>query len=134
VGDDDSVRDLVALTASTYGGLDGMFFNAAQRSLLSRDTTVVDINLDDWDEIFRISLKGGVHAARHSIPEMVKRGGGSLVMTSSVAAFTASRFASRTQPRSAACTRLLVTSPARGARTASGPIASLPARCSSRTT
>ncbi|MDB6002890.1 MAG: family oxidoreductase [Rhizobacter sp.] len=72
------------------GGLDGMLLNAAQRSLLSRDTTVVDIDididLDDWDENFRISLKGGVHAARHAILVLVKRGG-SLIMTSSVAAF-----------------------------------------------
>lgn len=83
VGDEESIKALMNLAVSTYRGIDGLHFNAAERSLLSVDTTVVDIDVGHWDYIQKVSLRGGMLCARYAIPEMLKRGGGSIVFTSS---------------------------------------------------
>jgi NAD(P)-dependent dehydrogenase (short-subunit alcohol dehydrogenase family) len=87
VGEDASVRELIAAAVAEFGGLDGVHFNAAERSLLRSDTTVVDIEIEHWDTIQRVTLRGGMLAARYAIPELLKRGGGSIVFTSSAAGF-----------------------------------------------
>lgn len=87
VADEASVKALIDLAISTWGGVDGVFCNAAQRTLLAFDTTVVDIDVDHWDEIQKVSLRGGMLCARHAVPALLARGGGAIVFTSSEAAF-----------------------------------------------
>src|SRR4051812_46239110 len=45
ISDDDSVKDLVAFTADTYGGLDAVHINAGDMGAVGQDTDVVDIDL-----------------------------------------------------------------------------------------
>jgi NAD(P)-dependent dehydrogenase (short-subunit alcohol dehydrogenase family) len=79
IGDDESVRDLVQLAVSTYGGLDFMHANAADLSLCANDTDAVDVSLDIFDRTIAVNLRGHLLCTRHAVPEMLKRGGGAIV-------------------------------------------------------
>lgn len=87
ISDDDSVKDLIAFAVTTFGGLDAVHVNAGDMAAVSKDTNVVDIDLEIWDRTIAVNLRGHMLVSRHSIPELLKRGGGSLVYTSSVASF-----------------------------------------------
>lgn len=88
IADDASVHDLVALTVTTYGGLDGVHINAGAMHLVGKDTNVVDIDLDVWDGTVAVNLRGHMLVTRHTVPKLIQRGGGAIVYTSSIASFT----------------------------------------------
>lgn len=77
----------VALCQSRYGGLDGAHFNFA--SFVDDDETysVIDLPLDVYDETIRVNQRGFLLGTRAVLPALLERGGGSLVYTSSVAAY-----------------------------------------------
>ncbi|HEY9311043.1 SDR family NAD(P)-dependent oxidoreductase [Williamsia sp.] len=87
ISDDASVKQLIEFAVLTYGGLDAVHVNAGDMAAVSKDTNVVDIDLDIWDRTIAVNLRGHMLVSRHSIPELLRRGGGSLVYTSSVASF-----------------------------------------------
>jgi NAD(P)-dependent dehydrogenase (short-subunit alcohol dehydrogenase family) len=87
VADDRSVGNLVRTAVETYGGIDVMHANAADLSLCSRDTDAVDISLDIFDRTLEVDLRGHLLCTRHAVPELLKRGGGAIIYTSSGAAF-----------------------------------------------
>lgn len=87
IADDRSVFELVELGVKTFGKLDGMHANAADLSNQDRDTNALDIDLDHWDHILRVDLRGYLSCTRHALPHLIKGGGGAIVYTSSVAAF-----------------------------------------------
>ncbi|HEY9265745.1 MAG TPA: SDR family oxidoreductase, partial [Mycobacterium sp.] len=70
-----------------YGGLDALFTVGADMAALRSDTDVVDIDLDVWDRVMTVNLRGYVAAMKHAIPRMRERGGGAIVNMSSAAAF-----------------------------------------------
>ena len=88
ISDDDSVRDLVAAAVKEYGGVDRVHVNAGAMDMTRYDSDVVDIDLAVWDRTIAVNLRGHMLVTRHSVPEILKRGGGAIVYTSSVAAFT----------------------------------------------
>jgi NAD(P)-dependent dehydrogenase (short-subunit alcohol dehydrogenase family) len=45
---------------------------------------VVELSEDDWDRAFNVNLKSCFLSMKHAIPEMLKRGGGSVVNISSI--------------------------------------------------
>ena len=90
------MKDLIDFAAESFGGLDVLVNSAG----VQRYGTVVDTEESVWDEVFDVNLKGIYLAARHTIPAMRVRGGGSIVNVSSVqaiasqtgvAAYTASK-------------------------------------------
>lgn len=87
ISDDRSVQDLIRAAVSAYGGLDGIHVNAANLALCARDTDAVDIDLGIFDETMAVNLRGHLLCTRHAVPELLKRGGGAIVYTSSGAAF-----------------------------------------------
>lgn len=87
LSDPRSVGDLMRNAQSTYGGVDGVFTVGADMSTLRADTDVVDIDLDVWDRVMAVNLRGYVAAMKHAIPLMLDRGGGAIVNMSSAAAF-----------------------------------------------
>jgi NAD(P)-dependent dehydrogenase (short-subunit alcohol dehydrogenase family) len=87
ISDDDSVRNLVAVTVQTYGGLDAVHINAGAMHLVGKDTNVVDIDLAVWDGTVAINLRGHMLVTRHTVPELLARGGGAIVYSSSIASF-----------------------------------------------
>jgi NAD(P)-dependent dehydrogenase (short-subunit alcohol dehydrogenase family) len=88
IADEASVGELVTTTVRTYGGLDAVHINAGDMGAVSQDTDVVDMDLAVWDRTFAVNLRGHMLVTRYAVPELLARGGGALVYTSSIAAFT----------------------------------------------
>ncbi|WP_068272994.1 SDR family NAD(P)-dependent oxidoreductase, partial [Aldersonia kunmingensis] len=86
ITDDASVEGLIGAAVAEYGGLDAVHVNAADMTALQSDTDVVDIDLDIWDRIVEVNLRGHMLVTRHSVPRLLERGGGAIVYTSSIAA------------------------------------------------
>ena len=80
VSKDGQVEALVARTVEQLGGLD-MIVNAAA---IHPFGTVVDTDPDDWNQCMMVNVGGAFLLAHFGIPEMRKRGGGSIVNISSV--------------------------------------------------
>ncbi|GGO61687.1 SDR family NAD(P)-dependent oxidoreductase [Nonomuraea cavernae] len=78
------MRDLVDLAVTRYGGLDVVVTCAG----VQRYGTVVDTPEDVWDEVLDINLKGVYLTCQAAIPRLRARGGGSIVLMSSVQAFS----------------------------------------------
>lgn len=78
------VERLVDTAVSTFGGLDVMFANAA----VGRYVEFEGMSEDDIDWILDIDLKGALLCAQLALPALRARGGGSIVFTSSVQAYT----------------------------------------------
>lgn len=89
-GDVRKVEDLQAavdLATSTFGGLDGVCANAG----ILRPGTVVGTDEQQWRDTLDINLTGVWNTMRAAAPALVERGGGSIVVTNSVAGLKASR-------------------------------------------
>ena len=89
VGDEDSVAYAVEATVKAFGRLDGMHINAADlsRDTVSHDTDALDIDLAVFDRTIRTGLRGHLICTRYALAAMLELGGGSIVYTSSAAAF-----------------------------------------------
>jgi len=89
ISDERSVAEMVAVAVDSFGGLDILHANAADLSAdtLGRDSNALDIPLDAFDRAIAVNLRGHLLCTRAAIPEILKRGGGALVYTSSGAAF-----------------------------------------------
>ncbi len=84
---EDSVRALIEVAVQHFGGLDGVHVNAADIALLKSDTDAETLPMEVFDRTLAVNLRGHLLCTRHALPEILKRGGGSLVYTSSAAAF-----------------------------------------------
>lgn len=74
--------DLVKFAIDTYGRLDGAFNNAG---IEGKTALLPDHPEDDYDAIFNTNVKGVWFALKHQIPQLLKNGGGSIVVNASVA-------------------------------------------------
>ena len=84
------VEATVTFAVETFGGLDIVHNNA----VWSGGGPVHQISPEDWDKSMRVMLTGVFYGCRAAIPELVKRGGGSIVNTASVEAFGGEIYAS----------------------------------------
>jgi NAD(P)-dependent dehydrogenase (short-subunit alcohol dehydrogenase family) len=75
----DEVKSLVASAVRTYGGVDILFSNVG----VVIGNALVDVSEDEWDQVMNVNLKSMFLACKYCIPEMQKRGKGSIVLTSS---------------------------------------------------
>lgn len=87
LADPGSVADLIDSTAASYGGVDLLFNVGADMGIIRLDTDVVDIDLDTWDRVMAVNLRGYLAAMKYGIPAMLSQGGGAIVNMSSAAAF-----------------------------------------------
>ena len=71
---------LVSEAVSQHGGVDVL----ANCAGIQHYGSVVDTTEAVWDEVFDVNLKGIFHASKYAVPEMEKRGGGSIVNIASV--------------------------------------------------
>jgi NAD(P)-dependent dehydrogenase (short-subunit alcohol dehydrogenase family) len=81
------VQNLIATAVSQYGGVDVLYNGAG----VVRYGTVEELTEDDWDFQIDINLKGSFFTCKHAIPEMRKRGSGSIINTASVQAFASQK-------------------------------------------
>ena len=88
LGEEDSIKAFVARAEEAFGGLDGLHANAAYfGGDKTADTDIVNIDMAIFDKIMQINSRGYALCSRYAIPAMLRRGGGSIVYTSSGAAF-----------------------------------------------
>ncbi len=82
VSREDDIKAAIALAVKQYGALHITFNNAGLGGAvgLLEETTV-----ENWDRTQAILLRGVFLGIKHSIPEMRKAGGGSIINTASVA-------------------------------------------------
>lgn len=83
----DQVRALVDLAVKTYGGVDVLFSNVG----VVIGNFVTDISEEEWDHVMAVNLKSMFLCCKYAIPEMRKRGKGSIVLTSSANALVRAR-------------------------------------------
>ncbi|XP_051836462.1 dehydrogenase/reductase SDR family member 4-like isoform X2 [Antechinus flavipes] len=77
-------KRLVATAIERYGGIDILVSNAAVNPFFGR---LVDVSEEIWDKILDVNLKSTALLMNIVVPEMEKRGGGSVVIVSSIAAY-----------------------------------------------
>jgi NAD(P)-dependent dehydrogenase (short-subunit alcohol dehydrogenase family) len=82
VRDEASVAAFVDAGVETFGGVDCVDHNAAW-SHARLDTDAVGVDLGVWDRAIETTTRGALLLARHAIPAMTERGGGSIVTISS---------------------------------------------------
>lgn len=74
------VENVMARAVQTYGGVDVLFNNAGIQTY----GTVVEMSEADFDRTLNVNFKSYFLTCKYAIPEMRKRGGGSIVNTASV--------------------------------------------------
>jgi NAD(P)-dependent dehydrogenase (short-subunit alcohol dehydrogenase family) len=85
VSDEASIKNGIAAVVAHFGQLDIVHSNAAQTGSagLNQDADIADMDADFWDQTMAINLRGSMLVAKHSIPHLLKAGGGSIVFTGS---------------------------------------------------
>jgi NAD(P)-dependent dehydrogenase (short-subunit alcohol dehydrogenase family) len=74
------VEAAIARTVDTFGRLDIAFNNAGVEN---KATPLAEIQLDEWDRILNINLRGTFVCMKHELAQMLKQGGGVVINTSS---------------------------------------------------
>ncbi|HME01973.1 MAG TPA: SDR family oxidoreductase [Solirubrobacteraceae bacterium] len=82
VGDEAAVKDAVDRLAETYGGLDFAHNNAG---IQGTTKMLAELPFEEWDRVLRVNLAGVFFCMKHELLQMVRRGGGAIVNTSSAA-------------------------------------------------
>ncbi|WP_240618316.1 SDR family oxidoreductase [Halomonas heilongjiangensis] len=76
---------LVATALERFGGLDIAFNNAG---IVGPMGPLQDMTSSDWHDVMHTNLNGAFLGAKHQIPALLQRGGGSLLFTSSFVGHT----------------------------------------------
>ena len=84
VTDEDAVRDMYARVRDELGGVDVLFNNAGISP--DDDASVLDTSLDAWQRVQNVNLKSVFLCCKHGIPQLLERGGGSVINTASFVA------------------------------------------------
>jgi len=87
VGAADELRALVEFAVRTYGPVDVLMNNAFS----GRGGSATEMDEADWDRHLAVSLKAVYLGSKLVLPQMIKRGGGAIVNTSSVHGLLAAR-------------------------------------------
>jgi NAD(P)-dependent dehydrogenase (short-subunit alcohol dehydrogenase family) len=85
VSDEAQVEAMVDGTVREYGRLDILHNNAAltEPAQFAKDQAVADMELDTWERVMAVNLRGVMLGCKHAIPVMRSGGGGSIVNMSS---------------------------------------------------
>lgn len=89
-GDEVATKALMERAVAEFGGIDGVHFNAMDTSKASEedgDHDLLTVPLEVWHRRLDVGLLGMLLAARHSLPQLLERGGGAIVATTSDAAY-----------------------------------------------
>src|SRR5260370_24553252 len=69
------VAAMVDAAVKEFGGVDIAIGNAGLR----RQTPFLQMNFEEWHEILAVELHGAFYLAKATVPEMIKRGGGTFI-------------------------------------------------------
>ena len=82
VSDADQVKGYIAATVERFGGVDVSLLNAGIEGKIA---LIQDQTEDDFDKVIAVNVRGVWLGLKYTMPEIAKRGGGSIVITSSTA-------------------------------------------------
>ena len=85
VGEERFAKQLVDAAISEFGGLDIGFNNAG---IIGELASVPEMDPSNWANVINTNLTSAFFAAKHQIPHLEDRGGGSLIFTSSFVGHT----------------------------------------------
>jgi NAD(P)-dependent dehydrogenase (short-subunit alcohol dehydrogenase family) len=87
VAEESSMRELMAAACAAFGGIDVLFNNAAAVGAdeVGRDIDLLNLDVEVWDRTMAVNVRGVMLGCKHAIPEMIRRGGGAIVNTTSTA-------------------------------------------------
>ncbi|XP_075597449.1 dehydrogenase/reductase SDR family member 4-like isoform X2 [Balearica regulorum gibbericeps] len=84
VGQPHSRAALVQKALETYGGIDILVSNAAVNPVLG---STLDADETAWEKLFQVNVTAAAMLVRLVVPHMEKRGGGAIVLVSSLAGY-----------------------------------------------
>lgn len=76
------VQAMVQAAVDEFGGLDVIFNNAGVEG---EQAATAECTLENWNRVLGINLTGAFLGMKYAIPELLKRGGGSIINNASVA-------------------------------------------------
>lgn len=85
VANEEIAKLLVEQAIERFGGLDVAFNNAG---MLGPMTSTSEVTLSEWNRVVETNLTSAFLAAKHQLPALIRRGGGSLIFTSTVVGYT----------------------------------------------
>ncbi|OQM76112.1 SDR family oxidoreductase [Manganibacter manganicus] len=85
VKDEAYAKALVDIAQERFGGLDIAFNNAGTVGVMG---PISELTQDEWRDVIDTNLTSAFLASKYQIPAMLKRGGGSLIFTSSFVGHT----------------------------------------------
>ena len=100
---------MFATASERYGGVDVFLANAGIEGAVA---PIVDMDEADFERVLTVNVKGVWLGLKYGIPHLAKRGGGSIVITSSVAGLTPTP----NMPKRCNCRRRLPSSTSPGRR------------------
>ena len=85
IANEDSIRAAISEAVQRFGGLDILHNNAALQdpAVLAKDADIASMDADIWDRTMTTNVRGTMLGCKHALPQMLKRGGGVIVNTSS---------------------------------------------------
>ena len=86
VTDERRWQQVVQDTVAELGPITILHGNAGPTaaSIMSRDLDVVRMDVETWDLVMAVVLRGNMLACKHVLPSMIAAGGGAVVLTSSI--------------------------------------------------
>ncbi|XWS67317.1 hypothetical protein CRYUN_Cryun05aG0277000 [Craigia yunnanensis] len=109
---EEDIENLVNSTISRYGRLDILFNNAGVLGNQKKHKSIVDFDIDEFDKVMRVNVRGMALGIKHAARAMIPMGGGCIISTASVAgvmgglgphAYTASKHAIVGLTKNTAC-------------------------------
>lgn len=91
IANEQSVKALMAFAQDTYGRVDILDNNAAYVGSAT-DIDIVTMDVDEWDKVFAVNVRGTMLMCKHVIPLMIANGGGSIINISSGTAVSANLY------------------------------------------
>lgn len=85
--DEQSAAAAVTHCLDQHGGLDGLHVNFASFADGDQSLSVLELPFEVFDEVHRVNSRGFFVVTRAALPVLIARGGGSIIYTSSVAAY-----------------------------------------------
>ena len=82
----ESIKNLIEQTVQTYGKLD-IIHNNVGGTNPQADLDIVNMDEKEWHRGFQLNIDSVMYGCRYAIPYMQKNGGGSIINTTSMAAF-----------------------------------------------
>lgn len=90
IGDEQSVAAFIQAAVRSHGGIDGFYANALDSRCAGGDHDAVSTELAVYDNMMHANLRGYYLCTRHAVPQLLARGGGCMLYTSSASAYAGS--------------------------------------------